>query len=201
MNKGTPYPLLRPSFVALLKVVALELAEAERVLSRKQWSTAKMLLDEWNNGDYEGEITKDEFYAEASRCICDALGFAFVSLSGETVKVWCEVFAQFENTPETLKEQLPFAYFRNARYLFNQKKVAVPIFAITVALDHKLTAAEMVRWFNDPPVILPLILELRKQYPSYLWGAVDVLASMNGNQQQAAWHLQEFARLYEEDAK
>lgn len=48
-------------------------------------------------------------------------------------------------------------------------------------------------------VLLPIILEYRQQFPPYLWGVVNKLASMNGNQKQAAWHLQEFNRLYEED--
>lgn len=78
MTKGTPSPqyALRPAFVLSLKQQARRLHNASKALSRRQWATAKMMLDEWNGyqNEYEGEITKDEYYAETSRCICDELG-------------------------------------------------------------------------------------------------------------------------------
>lgn len=73
--------------------------------------------------------------------------------------------------------------------------------AIVVALDHKLTAKEMLTWYNDPPVVLPAVLEIRRDYPKYLWSAAELLLSMNGNRAEAAYHLKEFSRLYEAEKK
>lgn len=195
-SKGTSYPF-RSAFEKQLRRRAEQYHAAKMEASRHQWMFAKELLAEWNAGEYEGEITKDEYYAEASRLINDVAGFALVSTSGETVKVWCEVFAQFVNAPDVLKEQLPFAYFRNARYLYNAGKVAIPMAAIATALDHRLTASEMLRWYNDPPVIDPQILELRQAYPQFLWGLVDVLPRLNGVRGEVEGHAREIVRLVE----
>lgn len=192
---------LRQEFVEQMRREARRFGAIERVRSRRQWQIAKQLLAEWKAGEYEGELTKDEFYCEASRVICDELGYAAVSTTGETVKVWCEVFAQFENAPTSLKEQLPFQYFRNARTLANAGKVAVPMAAIATALDHKLTAEEMLNWYSDPAQMDARILEWRKCNPEYLWSLGNILFELNGNRAQVEFHAAEIQRLVEEDRK
>jgi hypothetical protein len=52
---------------------------------------------------------------------------------------------------------------------------------------------------DRPHTTDPRILELREVYPQYLWSASSMLLKLNGNREQAEYHLKEFQRLVEEE--
>lgn len=189
---------LRQDFVEQMRHEARRLQNISKAYSRRQWAIAEKVLNEWStHPDYAAEMTKDEFYCEASRVICDEVQYAIVTTTGETLKKWCEVYQVCANVPATLKRELPFQYFVNARWLVNNHYVPVPMAAISSALDHKLTADEMKRWYTGDDIPAPEVLEFRSRYPSQLWGLYGWLESANGNKEQMEYHMSELVRLHE----
>lgn len=54
---------------------------------------------------------------------------------------------------------------------------------------------------DRPHTTDPRILELRTVYPQYLWSASSMLLKLNGNREEAEYHLREFQRLVESEAE
>jgi hypothetical protein len=58
----------------------------------------------------------------------------------------------------------------------------------------------ITKYLPDRPHETPQeILQLRSVYPQYLWSASAMLLRMNGNREQAEYHLKEFQRLVESE--
>jgi len=154
---------LSPDFLQVIKNAAFELSVAEETKSRKEWLIATTTNEEWeeNKAYYEGnQINNEYFNILTSKAINEVAGFALITETGNTLKMWREVVAQFENVSDDLKK-LPFDYFRKARTLWNMSEhgetiqhITYPIAPIAEAIANQWTAKEMYESYTDPVVVV-----------------------------------------------
>lgn len=152
---------LSPAYVAAINKQARMIGKAEQIKSRRQWLVAEIANDEWTeNAQYYQHqgMNQDDFNALTSQAINKALGWTLITETGNTLKVWREVVAQFaEVRGVDAMKSIPFDYFRKARKLWNMsehgetiKKILYPVAPIAEAIAMKLDAAEMYALYTDP---------------------------------------------------
>lgn len=152
-------PSLSTAYLKSIRVTAKQLVDAEQEKTRREWILGITANEEWteNKAYYERNgIGLKEFDALTSATINEVAGFALITETGATLKMYREVTAQFENVQVELKE-LPFQYFRNARALWNKaehgetiKPIPYPIAPIAEAYANGWTAKEMLQVYTDP---------------------------------------------------
>ena len=203
---GTLYPPDRSTFLDDETIVTIQ-KEArkyriiEKARSKKQFFFGRLANEIWvqikDRPDIRGEIYKDDLYVEMSYWINEGQDFPLVGASGETLRRWAETAAQFENVPavKELEEALSFDHFFRARKLYNAGLVEAPVYPLAIAVKEGLIAEEMTNRFTDPPEIEPEKLELRMQFPEWAWLAAYKLLSLNGEREQAEFHLREYIRI------
>lgn len=142
--------LLDYAFVDKLQAEARKLSIMQNVTCKKQWCIGDMVNDEWRQ--YDGEITKEQFYEECSRAINHGLPFPICSASGQTLRRWCEVTESYAKLPalDAFKEALSFDHFFQARRMANDEKYSLPApdIALAQAVQNKWTVSEMVFHFS-----------------------------------------------------
>ena len=152
-------PSLSDAYLHSIQKTAALLVDAEQEKAKREWILGTTANDEWteNGAKYEkAGIGLKEFDALTSQAINAVAGFALITETGATMRMYREVTAQFENVPVELKK-LPFQYFRNARALWNKaehgetiKPIPYPIAPIAEAYTNGWTAAEMLQVYTDP---------------------------------------------------
>lgn len=159
MSKVTPS--LSDAYLTAIQKTAALLVDAEQEKTKREWILGTTANDEWdeNGAKYEAAgIGLKEFDALTSQAVNEVAGFALITETGATMKMYREVTAQFENVQVELKK-LPFQYFRNARALWNKaergetiRPIPYPIAPIAEAYANKWTAKEMLNIYTDPAV-------------------------------------------------
>lgn len=150
---------LSAAYLASISKTAAQLVTATQEVTKREWLLGETANDEWqeNKAKYQATgIGLEEFDALTSQAINKVAGFALITETGATMRMYREVTAQFENVPAELKK-LPFQYFRNARALWNKaehgetiKPIPAPIVPIAEAYAHGWTAKEMLDIYTDP---------------------------------------------------
>jgi len=206
-QKGTLYrsTFLTDEQVRTIQKEARKLSLIEKARSKKQMYFGRLANQIWDEikekPEIKGEIYKSDLYVEMSYWINEGQEFPLVGASGETLRRWSETAAQFANVPaiEEIEKVLSFDHFFRARKLYNAGLVEAPVLPLAIAIEENLIAEEMTIRFTDPPEIEPAKLELRKLYPEWCWVTSYQLLSLNGNRQQAEYHLNEYVKLVNEE--
>lgn len=160
----------------------MRLVTATQEVTKREWILGETANDEWqeNRVKYQADgIGLEEFDILTSQAINKVAGFALITESGATMRMYREVTAQFENVPPELK-QLPFQYFRNARALWNKaehgetiKPIIAPIGPIAEAYANGWTAKEMLDIYTDPT---KAVQEMAKRIDKSNWAPEKVTA-------------------------
>ena len=173
---------LSSAYLNSIRATALGLIKAEQEKTRREWILGETANDEWqeNRIKYQAAgIGLEEFDILTSQAINKVAGFALITETGATMRMYREVTAQFENVPAELK-QLPFQYFRNARALWNKaehgetiKPIPAPIVPIAEAYANGWTAKEMLDLYTDPA---KAVQEMASRINKSHWTAEKVTA-------------------------
>lgn len=173
---------LSSAYLASISITARGLLAAEQEKTKREWLLGETANDEWqeNKAKYQAAgIGLEEFDALTSQAINKVAGFALITESGATMRMYREVTAQFEHVPAELKK-LPFQYFRNARTLWNRSErgetilpISEPIVPIATAYANGWTASEMLAVYTDPT---KAVQEMASRINKSHWTAEKVTA-------------------------
>ena len=144
---GKLSPLLFDDFANDLLKVGKQIASQQMYLDENKWKLAKKVNDEWNKGGYEAEGTdKREYYKEC----CSLLPVMIFGSSGETLRRWSETQAHYakEKNITTLLHGSSFDHLLKAKRLQAGGKVEAAILAVAFAIEHEMSADDMVSHFD-----------------------------------------------------
>ena len=183
-----------------------QFARAEKRLSRLQFFFARLAIREWwlLPEEARDEIRLLDFYAECSQYINEGAGYVIVSASGETLRRWCDVAGHYDGLSgmAEMESIFSFDYFDKARRIGTDPTNALTsLEALNLAYDNGWSSDEMYDALKTKKETNPAILENRKRFPDWVGRFADPLIAMNGNKQQAEYHLSEYVRLVETDRK
>ena len=146
---GKVYPaLLSKGFADYLYKQGKKIKTVSDALDVMKWELADAVNLEWRDGDYKGEITMMDFYADCCQC----LPVMLFGHSGQTLKRWCEVQTYWQDVKEakTLLKASSFDHLLRAKRLADSDKVkndngdpAPAEYAVAKAISEHWTAERM----------------------------------------------------------
>jgi len=140
-------PALSNEFANFLRKQGKKIKTVSDALDVLKWNLADAVNLEWVDGEYKGEVRKEDYYVECCKC----LPVMLFGKSGQTLRRWCDLRAHYEDIPnsEVLLRGSSFDHLYKARRLEVGGKVEAAELAVAMAIQEEWTADEM-QYNYDP---------------------------------------------------